>query len=334
MELTRLKGIGPKIAARLRDTEIRTAADLLMLVPRRYEGRAAAIPIGEIGTASSATVIGTIVGAGTPWRTGRGQRFAQVKLRDDTGEITAIFFGAPARGVRQIFTPGRRVQFSGDVKIVKGLPVLQHPDYVLLDADVRGGGEEIFPVYARVAGFGRKQLTSFIRAALDCSAGKLTDALPYEMEPFAGLPPIGDALRQIHAPSPDTDINSLNQFKTPAHRRMILDELFFVQLGLLMRRNIGRRGRAEPMREIGAMEKSVRAALPYRLTNAQEAVLSRIKSGSGGAAADAPFAPRRCRVRENDRRLSRRLHGGGKRRAIRTHGADGNTGAPALREPQ
>ncbi len=75
-----------------------------------------------------------------------------------------------------------------------------------------------------------------------------------------------EALRRIHVASPDDDLGALNRFRSPAHVRLILEELFLFQLGLARRRHgrCGASARAPPSRSPTATRDAVKRSCPSR----------------------------------------------------------------------
>jgi ATP-dependent DNA helicase RecG len=89
--------------------------------------------------------------------------------------------------------------------------------------------------------------------------------------------PLAEAFAQLHEPSTTTDLAALNSFSSPAHRSVVFDELFYLQLGLGLRKQKRRREEGIPF-EAAPQRLSVRMRelLPFKLTTAQERVLREI----------------------------------------------------------
>jgi ATP-dependent DNA helicase RecG len=288
MELTKLKGVGPKTALRLQLAGISFAEQLLAIPPRHYEDRREITPIDKACEKPFATVCAKVEAVSFRAGFGRHKPTASVRLKDDTGIIHASFFGAPAKGVRNLFLTGRRVLMSASVKIIKKTAVLQHPEYVFLDDESVDPGQlaEIRPIYPSVAGFSQKQIRAFIRSAFDAVADRLLDALPTKTLDF-DFPSLKESLRQIHFPSKTCNVELLNENRTPAQQRMIFDELFFLQLGLRIRRRSYRKRKAYSSGNSRfRLEKAIRRDISFTLTNDQERVLREIK---GDIVSDKPM---------------------------------------------
>ena len=87
----------------------------------------------------------------------------------------------------------------------------------------------------------------------------------------------GEALRRVHVPGADDDLGALNRFRSPAHVRLILEELFLFQLGLARRRHGVRKdsARAPPSRSPTRTREAVKRILPFPLTGRAEARAAR-----------------------------------------------------------
>jgi ATP-dependent DNA helicase RecG len=115
-----------------------------------------------------------------------------------------------------------------------------------------------------------------IHGALQNLATDIPDAVPAAVRRRLSLPPRRQAFAEAHWPEPGESLLELRDARTPAHRRLIFEELFFLELGLELKR---RRLRAQP--GIGfALDDKVRAAikriLPFHPTSAQKRVLKEI----------------------------------------------------------
>ncbi len=270
LPVTTLPGVGEKRAALLATLGIGTIEDLLWHFPRRYEDRAHLTPIAEAVNGAEVTVEAEIVAARNIRLRGR-QSMALITLRDATGEMNATFFG---RGflANSALKPGGRGFFSGTVENYKG-PALKNPEYEIMGADddtcLNTGC--IVPVYPLTDGLGQRQIRRLIADAMDAAgAAVAAESLPETIRNTHGLLPRGEAFRQRHYPDSLADAER-------ARHRLAFEELLQLQLGILharQQRMDSERGCCHTIN--GPVLAQYRAALPYRLTGAQQRVIDEI----------------------------------------------------------
>jgi ATP-dependent DNA helicase RecG len=95
---------------------------------------------------------------------------------------------------------------------------------------------------------------------------------PPEVVARLGLMNLSEALHALHAPTVDADVVALNNAASLAHRTVVFDELFYLQLGMaLRRRNLVKEDGLSIMP--GPLVRQMHEVLPFRLTRAQDRVL-------------------------------------------------------------
>ena len=128
--VTSLRGVGPALAGRLAKLGIETVADLLFLLPNRYEDRTHIVPIGSLRPEARVAVEGEIELAEVVFRK---RRTLLVRLSDGTGFLTLRFFYFSGAQQQQL-TRGTRLRCFGEVRRGPvGLEIV-HPEYRLADA--------------------------------------------------------------------------------------------------------------------------------------------------------------------------------------------------------
>src|SRR4029077_4744420 len=190
-----------------------------------------------------ATVIAEVPGAAL-LRTRRMPIFQMTAAQGRT-RLRSIWFNATY--LRDRFKPGQVVALYGKVEEDNygGELQLVQPQFEILgEPEAPGGGAEtklagcvevgrIVPIYEST-GQGRLTPRWFrraIRTALDNLTPELPDPIPAAVRAHLGLISPREALWNVHWPEPGESFNDLQSFRTPAHIRMIFDELFFVELG-------------------------------------------------------------------------------------------------------
>ena len=246
-DLTSLPGVGPAVAARLVAAGIRDIGDLLLLRPRRYEDRRERTRIIDLAPGQFAVVHGIISRAWSGFG-GGGRRFS-LEVTDESGALGCSFFRVNVGFANRTWTPGSRVVLAGQVSEYRGRPQMAHPTVDVLAADSDAGDPDaaLRPLYPEVEGVGDRVLRRLIGVALDRHGDSLPDALPDALRSRLRLPTIADALRRVHRPPHDAVPSDFVQFRDPALRRFIFDELLTLQLALAVRRQTTSRRPAEPI---------------------------------------------------------------------------------------
>ena len=275
-----VKGIGPRRATELESHGLRCVEDLLFHLPFRYEDRSRFWPIAQLAPGVRATVRARIVSA-TLRRT-RARRFTifEALVEDESGSIRVIFFNQP--WLRTLLAAGRLVVLHGQAEIARfgrRNLVLQSPQFELL-----GEGEEdtihagrVVPIYGRLPGLSTRAIRSLLHGVLESLPPDLADPLPKGIASSRGFPERGRAFREVHFPTETTDPQMLSDGRTPALRRLIFEEFFFLQLGFaLSRREDEVRPRRTGLSVDDRIRGRLRDALPFHLTAAQRRSLKEI----------------------------------------------------------
>ena len=93
--------------------------------------------------------------------------------------------------------------------------------------------------------------------------------MPVELSREAGAPPIAEALRYLHRPPADANIERLDNADTPAHQALALDEMFVFQLALCRERTRSRRRSGAAIMGAGRLTEAFNVSLPFAPTTAQ-----------------------------------------------------------------
>jgi ATP-dependent DNA helicase RecG len=165
---------------------------------------------------------------------------------------------------------------------------------ILPDASATGEDAEfttlemgrIVPVYPSVGGttpWGAKLTSRWLRRVmwtifreLQESGVRAEETLPAAVCERLGLPSRMEALEAIHFPAAGTSMTELMSARTPAHRRLIFEELWYLELGLELKRRRLREREGTAFVTNDQVRKALKQVLPFKPTAAQKRVLGEI----------------------------------------------------------
>ena len=280
-----LKGVGPKRAADLESIGIKTIEDLLYHLPFRYEDRRGINQIRDAALGARQTFIGRLANLKKQFNLRRRAQMLSASLTDQTGALGLFWYRAPAYLVERL-QEGSRLLAHGKVEADgRGGKRIVHPEFDVLDEEEGGELERILPVYLHPAGLSLSLLRNWIDSAWTEYQRYLPSHLPVATAARQGLMAPAAALSELHRPPATSDTAALNGYATAAHRSVIFEELFFLQLGLSLRKQrrvAGSGVKLAPPR--AQLSGRMLALLPFKLTTAQERVLREIQEDldSGG----------------------------------------------------
>lgn len=265
--ITFLKGVGPRRAAAFQKLNVKTAGDLLWLIPHRYEDASTVSRIASLRTGADATVIGRVISKGVlPTR--KGLRIFQAVLQDDSGMIEAAWPGQPF--LDRSINKGDLLLASGTVRFYHGRQLAPR-EFVNLGPDDEGTTKgRVLSVYPATEGLSFKVIRNIVDAHLDALLPQVKEYFPPAILKTGGVIGIADALRQVHRPRTMAEA-------IEGRDRLAFEELFFVHLlhqrVKVLARETRRGIRFENKRNLTTR---LRESLPYTLTNAQVRALREI----------------------------------------------------------
>ena len=273
--VTTLKGVGPALAEKLARVGLETLQDVLFHLPLRYQDRTRVTPIAALRPGGDAVVEGVVSGAEVTM--GR-RRSLLVRLQDATGTLSLRFFHfsqAQKDGLKR----GTHLRCYGEVRPgATGLEIY-HPEYRALGADEPSGRVEqsLTPIYPSTEGLTQQRLRALSQQALHALDGRsLPDWLPTELARQYQLAPLADAIRYLHRPPPDADLEELAEGRHWAQHRLAFEELLTHQLSLQRLRESIRAQQAPPLPKAVRLPAQFLAGLGFAPTGAQQRVAAEI----------------------------------------------------------
>src|SRR5579859_7839910 len=282
-ELTYLKGVGPGRAAMLGAKELRTVEDLLSYFPFRYEDRSNMKTIAQLAPGEMATVIAEVRSARLAGFRQKNLGLFEVIFTDSSRALLQgkWFHGKYLAGV---LVPGLKVALFGKVEYdnYTGQLGMLHPELEILSGEDDEGPAalhvgRIVPIYEAVAKISTRVLRTLIHNML-AALPPVEDRMPVGIRERLRLPDRWTAIREAHFPSEGADLRLLNSFRSPAHFRLILEEFFWLECGLALKRNKARQMPGIAFDLNPQVRERIKAMLPFKPTGAQKKVLGEIAS--------------------------------------------------------
>lgn len=276
-----VKGVGPARAEMLEAKGLRTVSDLLAYAPFRYEDRRNVKPIGKLAPGEIAVALAQVhsLRASARFGPGRGGPF-EVTFADNAGyKLTGKWFHG--HYLSNVLAPGMTVALYGKVEqsgYSRGLSMI-NPEFEIIpeddDPEAALHTGRIVPIYEAAQKVTTRVFRVLMFRVLD-ALGALEDPLPEAIREKFKLPDYGTSLRELHFPGPETDLRTLNDFRSPAHWRLIFEEFFWLECGLALKRSKARKQTGIGFELNDRVREKIKAMLPFKPTNAQKRVLKEI----------------------------------------------------------
>jgi len=277
-----VKGVGPKVAELLAAKGIQTAEDLLYHLPFRYEDRQNPRSLDELVPGETASVIAEV--RGSLLMKTRKMPIFELTVGQGRLALKCIWFNGSYLEGR--FHAGHSVALYGRVepsRTTQNFKMIQ-PQFELLPDDSDDAETRLLevgritPVYESLSGarLASRWQRKTIFHLLEGMRGTVPECLPAAMLERLELPDRETALREVHFPSEGTPMVQLQASATPAHRRLIFEELFFLELGLELKRKRMRERAGIGFATNEKVREAIREVLPFHPTTAQKRTLGEI----------------------------------------------------------
>lgn len=251
MDITYLKGVGPKRAELYRKLGIETVEQLIELYPRDYVDLTAPVTVAQAHIGEVCAFRAFVMSKKSPFNEYARMALYKAELSDGTGNITAVFFNTKYAFGR--LETGREYIFYGKITGDEIRKQISTPLFVDVSENV------LMPKYPLTAGLSNNMVSANVKTALQQVT--VAESLPQLLIEKLGLLPRETAVRQIHFPR-------TRQEYTEARRRLVLEELLTLKLGLSMMKRRGREHTGAVMKPADITP--LWRALPFEPTNAQK----------------------------------------------------------------
>ncbi len=278
--LTYVKGVGPARAAMLEAKGLETVEDLLSYTPFRYEDRSNLKSIAQLAPGEMATVVAEVQSVYLSGFRRRDLGIFEARFSDASrAELLCKWFHGGY--LAKVFQEGMKVALYGKVEIdgyTNQLTIL-HPEFEILPADEDAEASlhtgRIVPIYEAVSKLTPRVMRTLVHRVIE-SFEPLEDHLPASLRSKLKLPDLWTAVRETHFPPPGCDLRLLNAFRTQAQFRLILEEFFWLECGLALKRAKARTLPGIAFEIDDRIRERVKAMLPFKPTGAQKRVIKEI----------------------------------------------------------
>jgi ATP-dependent DNA helicase RecG len=289
-DIADVPGVGARSRVAFARLGIATVGDLLKHLPLRYETHKAATSIGETDRTVPRLLEGTtkdvivVTGEIAALRIQPGRRHRiEATLDDGTGTVRLVWFNAP--WLAKKLHAGQPGTASGKAKRFHGYLEMTNPTWTPTDTALAAtpsaeagaaADDRLRPVYPANEDLSSQRIERAVESVLEAAIPQIVDALPAPLRDARRLMPLADAYRTLHRPPEPGAIEG-------ARRRLAYDELFLLQLGVMLKRSHVRVENLAPaLPGSPAIDARIRARLPFTLTKDQDRVIAEIVEDLGG----------------------------------------------------
>src|SRR5690554_2523807 len=275
--LTVLKGIGPALEEKLNRLGLRSVEDILFHLPLRYQDRTRVTPIGALRPGLDAVIEGVVVAADVVM--GR-RRSLLCRIQDGSGTLSLRFYYFSA-ALKASLQRGSRWRCYGEVRPGASGLEIYHPELQSLDKPQTAPVDTtLTPIYPATEGLSQQRLRALSEGALGWLAqgNSLQELLPEDLVARYRMPPLREAIRVLHRPPPDVDLQALQEGRHWAQHRLAFEELLAHQLTMRRLRAEVRSHRAPVMQARGELARAYIEQLGFPLTGAQQRVAEEIRA--------------------------------------------------------
>jgi len=275
-----LKGVGPARAEVLESKGLFTVEDLLSYAPFRYEDRSNVKRIADLAPGEMATVMAEVKTAKLAGFRRRNLGLFEASFTDGSGQrlLGKWFHGGYLADKLQ---PGLRLALYGKIELdsYTGDLLMMHPEFEAIsdedDPDATLHTGRVVPVYEAAGKISTRTFRTLLARVLD-SLEPVEDCLPPFLRERLRLPDRWTAFRHLHFPPEREDLRLLNSFRSPAQFRLIFEEFFWLECGLVLKKAKARLEEGIGFELTDRVRTRIRQMLPFKPTGAQKRVLSEI----------------------------------------------------------
>jgi ATP-dependent DNA helicase RecG len=282
--LKNIKGIGPKLGQVFVNKGLNTVEDVLYWLPIRYEDRRRMKKISQLILKAKEVVSGEIAAMGEVFY-GRRRTF-EIAISDGSGFLKLKWFHYRLPLMKKRYKIGQRIVVYGEVGIFGGHKEIIHPDVEMFESDDERDSisfNAIVPVYSQVGNMHQKTIRKIIRGVVDEFASLVIGSVPPDILKRYGLMELPNAVAEAHNPGGTGILPVITGWKPLQpndwlpRKSIVFDELFSLEMGLALKHKKLAKEEGISFKTDSALLEKFRNMLPFKLTAAQERVVSEIK---------------------------------------------------------
>ncbi|MBQ4603899.1 MAG: ATP-dependent DNA helicase RecG, partial [Clostridia bacterium] len=227
-----LKGVGEKRAAMLGKLGICTLWDLLTFYPRLYEDWSNILSIKEAPLNENVCIKAIVGMRCREHKIRKGMTLYKTEITDGENIIDVTFFNN--KYAAEKLEQGKEYLFFGKITGKGYYRQMTSPEFTEFEGDGK-----MRAIYPQTAGMNSRAISKLVKTAFEV-CGKIPDPIPQDIRNSYCLMDAETALKNIHFPESE-------DMMSEARRRLIFEELFLLELGLLRLKSKSRRSNAIPM---------------------------------------------------------------------------------------
>lgn len=264
ISIENIDGVGPKTASSLKKNGIETLQDVILHFPYKYE-------LVDTDLKSEKLFITGVLSSKSVIKTKYGKRIFQAVFKCDDGYYYGIWFNFSRKYPDPVLSIGKEYSLYGKYTNFNGKPSVIHPAF--MDKSDRG---QVKTYYSLPGNVKNQSFVKIVRRAFAYTGSDIVETLPEKIIAKYDFPDIKNALYTIHFPEKAKDITLLNENRHPAFIRFVYEELFYLQLGLLIKKSNYNKVYGIKYDVKQEYLDDIKKYIPFKLTTAQRRVLADI----------------------------------------------------------
>jgi ATP-dependent DNA helicase RecG len=264
--ITVIRGVSSVLATKFDKLGVKTVRDLLYFFPHRHLDYSQLKSISQLTEGPEETIVANVWQAGVTMLGGR--RGTEAIVGDETGNVRVVWFNQPYLAKK--LETNTRIVLSGRVGLFNGRHVFESPEWELAEDKELIHTGRLVPIYSLTQGLRPRQVRKLMKVVVDQWAWQVEDFLSPELRGRCKLLGLSRAISQAHYPEDEVA-------KVQARVRLVFDELFLLQLGVLRKKRHWQED--QPGNSFSAQTPVLDAflkSLPFELTAAQQKVLKEL----------------------------------------------------------